>query len=120
MIFILSEIFLSKRIAGFHEGMGLLEYQTMPSLRDVAHDDGYVHLLYNSIWKFHQLGARQPLIGLPVRSEKVDCSSHPSQTISHLPGHSPPASPVGTDKCSVANLSPTPSPPAVHRNDCGP
>jgi len=32
--------------------------------------DGCVHLLYNSSWKFHQLGAGQLLSGQPVRYGK--------------------------------------------------
>ncbi len=34
---------------GDREGMGLLEYRAMPSLRDVAYDRYCVHLLYNVI-----------------------------------------------------------------------
>jgi hypothetical protein len=36
--------------------MCLLEYQAMSSLHDVA-QDGCVHLLYNSSWKFRQVAA---------------------------------------------------------------
>jgi hypothetical protein len=46
------------------EGMGLLEYQTVPSLRDVAHDRWlckFSNLLYSS-WKFHQLAAGQQFL----------------------------------------------------------
>jgi hypothetical protein len=48
------------------EGMGQLEYQPIPSLRDVI-VDGFVHLLYNSSWKFHHLAVGQLLSGQPVR-----------------------------------------------------
>jgi hypothetical protein len=50
--------------------MGLLEYQAMSSLRDVAHDSGFVHLLYNSSMKIHQLAARQLRLGQPIRYGK--------------------------------------------------
>ncbi len=50
------------------EGMGLLEYQAMPSLRELAHDGCLcTYLLYNSSWKFHPLAAGQLLSGQPVR-----------------------------------------------------
>ncbi len=57
--------------------MDLLEYQAMPSYRDVAHDGWLcsigicvVHFLYNSSWKFYQLTAEQLLSGQPVRYGK--------------------------------------------------
>jgi hypothetical protein len=46
--------------------MGLLEYQAVPSLCDVAHDGWFLHLLYNSRLKFHQFAAGQLLSGQPV------------------------------------------------------
>jgi hypothetical protein len=50
-------------ITGQREGMGLLEYQAMPSLPDVAYDGGdCVHLQNNSSWKFFQLAAGQLLV----------------------------------------------------------
>jgi hypothetical protein len=54
------------------EGMGLLEYQAMPSLRDLAHDGWLCTflILYNSRWKFQQLAAGQLLSGQPVRYGK--------------------------------------------------
>ncbi len=52
------------------KGTGLLGYQAMPSLCDVGHDDGCVHLLYKSSWKFHQHAAGQLLSGQTVRYEK--------------------------------------------------
>jgi hypothetical protein len=53
------------------EGMGLPQYQAMPSLRDVAHD-GWLctYVQYYSSWKFHQLAAGQLLSGQPVRYGK--------------------------------------------------
>ncbi len=49
------------------KGMGLLEYQDMSSLRDVIHNEwSWVHLLYNSRWKFHKLSDGQLLSGQPV------------------------------------------------------
>ncbi len=65
------------------EGMGLLEYQAMPSLRDVAHDSGCVHLLYNSSIKIHQLAARQLLSGQPVRYGK----GGRSRPVHHVQNH---------------------------------
>jgi hypothetical protein len=53
--------------------MGLLEYQAMPSLPDVAHDGwlcSNVYIYYNSSWEFHQLAAGQLLSGQPVRFGK--------------------------------------------------
>ncbi len=60
----------SARTQTQREGMGLLEYQVMPSLRDVAHDKWLLTLLYNSNWKFHQLTAGQLLPGHRYGSEK--------------------------------------------------
>jgi hypothetical protein len=37
--------------------MGLLEYQAMPSLRDVAHDGWLRTFTVKQHWKFHQLAA---------------------------------------------------------------
>jgi hypothetical protein len=62
------------------EGMGLLEYQAMPSMRDVAHDGWLCTFLYNSSSKFHQLSAWQPLSGQPVRYEKTGGTVCPSCT----------------------------------------
>ena len=53
------------------EGMGLLEYQAMPSLRDVAHD-GVVCTIRNT--------------GQVARSVRVDGMDHPSRTKSHPAG----------------------------------
>jgi hypothetical protein len=51
--------------------MGLLEYQR-PCLSGVTWliTGGYVHLLYNSSWKFHQLAARLLMSGQQVRYGK--------------------------------------------------
>jgi hypothetical protein len=67
------------------EGMGLLEYQTMPYLCEGAHDGWLLHFLYNSSWKFHQLIAGhcgQLLSGQPVRygTKKAGGTARPSRT----------------------------------------
>ncbi len=54
------------------EGLALLKYQAMPSLRDI----------------FHQLSC----LGKLCSTEKAGGKASPSCTKSHLPGHSPPAS----------------------------
>jgi hypothetical protein len=90
------------RPGGTHqrEGMGILEYQAMSSLRDVAHDVyGCVHLLYNSGWKFHQLAAGQLLSGHPVHYGRAGGMAFLSRTKSHLLGHSPPCSQPGRPPC---------------------
>jgi hypothetical protein len=68
------------------KGMGLIEYQAMPSLHDIVHYGGYSHLLYNSSWKFNLLAA------VRYDTEKACGTDRPSHRKSHLPGHSPPAS----------------------------
>ncbi len=68
-----SQPMLSIKLLGSHqrEGMGLLEYQAMPSLSDVTHDGhGCVHLLYVFSWKFQQLVAAQLRSGQPIRYGK--------------------------------------------------
>jgi hypothetical protein len=77
--------------------MGPLAYQAMPSLRDPAHDGWFVHLLYYSSFKFHQLAAGQFLSGQPVRYGKGRQYglARPSRTKSDLTGHSPPAGQAG-------------------------
>jgi hypothetical protein len=56
--------------------MGLLEYQVIPSLRDVAHDGWMYYYMYNSSWKYHQLAAGQLLSGLPVPRQAVRTVHH--------------------------------------------
>jgi hypothetical protein len=51
--------------------LGLLEYQTLPSLCDVAHDGWLCTFTENSGWKFHHLTAGQLLSGQPVRYGKA-------------------------------------------------
>ncbi len=65
------------------EGMGLLVYQAMPSLRGIAHD-GWLctYVQYYSSWKFHQLAAGQLLSGQSVRYGK-ERRYGPSITKSH-------------------------------------
>jgi hypothetical protein len=76
--------------------MGLLEYQAMPSLRDVAHDG----------WLFTFTIKQQLEIpsarswAAPVRAtgtvqKKAGGTACPSRTKSHQSGHSPPASKAG-------------------------
>jgi hypothetical protein len=62
------------------EGMGLLEYQTMPSLHDEAHDGFCVHLLYNRSWKFHQLAA-------PVRATGTVRKRQAVRPFHHIQSH---------------------------------
>ncbi len=70
--------------------MGLLEYRTMPSLRDVTHEGMVVYIYYvtaarNSVRS--QLGSSCQ--GNRYGTEKAGALA---RTKSHLPGHSPPAS----------------------------
>ncbi len=66
---------------------GLLEYKAMPSLRDIAHDGGCVHLLYKSIQNFLQVEAGHLLSGQLVRYGKGRrYTARPTSTRSHLSG----------------------------------
>ncbi len=47
-----------------------LEYQTMPSLREITHDGWLCTFIFNSSWKFHQLAAVQLMSGQLVRCGK--------------------------------------------------
>jgi hypothetical protein len=64
--------------------MGLLEYQAMSSLRDVAHD--------GALCTFNKRSAPDlsRMVSLPLRAGGMD---RPSRIKSHpaVPGHSPPA-----------------------------
>jgi hypothetical protein len=72
-------------------GMGLLEYQTMPSLRDVAHDG----------WLCTFTGQLQS--GQLVRYGKGrQYTAYPSRTKSHLPG----GPPCWANPLASASLSP--------------
>jgi hypothetical protein len=87
----------SLTFASQREGMGLLEYQAMPSFRDVAHDGWLCTLaIYNSSLEFHQLAAGQLLSGQPVRYGKGRRYG-PSITYKITPAGSlfPPASQAG-------------------------
>jgi len=48
--------------------------------------NGYVHLLYNSRWKIHQLSAGQLLLGNRYGTERAGDTARPSRTKPHLPG----------------------------------
>jgi hypothetical protein len=79
--------------------MGLLEYQAMPSLRDVTHD-GW--LCTFSIQQQLEIPSARSWAA-PVSTVKATAygivkaggTARPSRTKSHLPGHSPPASQAG-------------------------
>ncbi len=78
--------------------MGLLEYQAMPSLRDVAQDGWlcnvyiyYITAAGNSIST--QVGSR--FKGNRYGTEKVGGTARSTRTKSLLLGHSPPASQAG-------------------------
>jgi hypothetical protein len=43
-----------------------LESRSLSAMRDFVIAVGYVHLLYNSSWKCHQLESEQPLPGRMV------------------------------------------------------
>ncbi len=80
------------------EGMGLLEYQAKPSLRDVAHSSCrmvvyiyYITAAGNSISS--QLGSSCQ--GNWYGMENAGCAARLSHAKSHLPVHSPPASQMG-------------------------
>jgi hypothetical protein len=67
------------------EGKGLLEYQAMPFLRDVAHG-GWLctYILYNSGWKFHQLEQLgSSCRGNRYGTENKGSMARPSHTKSH-------------------------------------
>ncbi len=57
--------------------------------------DCWVHLLYNSTCKFHQLYLGSSCQGNRYAMEKAGGTARPSRTNSRLPGHSPPASQGG-------------------------
>ncbi len=82
--------------------MGLLEYQAMPSLCDVAHD-GCVQVLYNSSWKFHQLAAGQLLSWQPVQYGKGR-QYGPSITYKITPAGSLSSSQPGGPSCWASPL----------------
>ncbi len=65
--------------------MGLIEYQAMPSLRDLAHD-GWL-CTFTVKQKLEITSARRSQ-GNRYGTEKADSTAHPSCTISHLQGHS--------------------------------
>jgi hypothetical protein len=76
--------------------MGLLEYQTMPSLRHVAHDGGlcaFTILQQLEIPSSVQLGSSCQ--GNRYSTEKPGGTARRSRTKSHLPAPSPPASQAG-------------------------
>ncbi len=78
------------------EGLGLIEYQAMPSLRDVAHDGWLCTFIILQIsWKFRQLPAGSSCQGKWYITEKTGSMACPSHTKSNLPGHSSPASQAG-------------------------
>ncbi len=66
------------------EGMGLLEYQAMPSLRDIANDGWLCTFIISQQLEIPQ-----------ARIRKAGGRDRPSHTKSHLSGHSPPASQGG-------------------------
>ena len=69
-------------------GMGILEYQAMPSLRDVAHD-GWLcafTIQCNRSWKFHQRQLDSSCKGNLCCTEKAGGTTRPSRRKSHLPG----------------------------------
>ncbi len=72
------------------EGMGLLEYQAIPSLRDVAHD-GWLC----TFTKYQQLKNQLGSPSYWCVTEKAGGTARPTRTQSHLPGHFPPASQPG-------------------------
>ncbi len=71
--------------------MGLLDYQAMPSLRDVAHDEWLCNV-YDYYPARSWAGSRQ---GNRYGTEMAGGTAHPSRTKSHLPGQTPPASQAG-------------------------
>ncbi len=76
------------------EGMSLLEYQSMPSLRDVAHGEWlFVYIYYTAAGNFisSQLGSSYE--GKRYSTEKA--GDTPLWTKSQLRGHSPQASQAG-------------------------
>jgi hypothetical protein len=66
--------------------------------------DSYVHLLYNSGWKFHQLAARQLLSGQPVRYGK-GMQYGPSITYKFTPAGSLSSSQPGGLPCWASPLA---------------
>jgi hypothetical protein len=75
---------------------GLLEYQAMPSLLDVAHDGLFCTFTISQ--QLSNPSARS--WAAPVRAtgtvrKRQAIQPRPSRTKSHLPGHSPPASQAG-------------------------
>jgi hypothetical protein len=80
------------------EGMDLLVYQAMPSLRDVAYD-GWL-CTFTIKQQLEIPSARSwtaPVRGTGTvrKTEKAGSKARPSHIKSHLPGHSPPASQAG-------------------------
>jgi hypothetical protein len=76
------------------EGMGLLEFQSMPSLRDVARDRWlFVYIFYiKAAGHSISLQLGSSCQGNRYGTQKAGDTARPSRTKSHLPGHSPPAS----------------------------
>ncbi len=76
------------------EGTGLLEYQAMPSLRDVAHDGWLVVYIYYITEAGHSISLQldSSCQGNRYGTQKAGDTARPSRTKSHLPGHFPPAS----------------------------
>ncbi len=80
------------------EGMGLLEYQAMPSLRDVAHDGWWLRTFTTYVTAAGNSFSSQLDSSYQdnrYSMEKAGCAACPSRTKSHLPCHSPPASQAG-------------------------
>jgi hypothetical protein len=90
------------RLSGRIQREGLLEYQTMSSLRDVAHD-GWL-CTFTSSWNFHQLAAGQLLSGQPVRSGKAKRYG-PSITYKITPAGSLSSSQPGGPPCWTSPLA---------------
>ncbi len=78
------------------EGMALLEYQSMPSLRDVAHDGWLLSVCVHLLHILHRLeipsarscAAPMRATGTVRKSQAIRPVHHVQK--SHLPGHYPP------------------------------
>ncbi len=97
--YILQHVHCTEPQAGPESGHGsILEYQAMPSLRDIAHDGWLcVYIFYttaagNSISS--QLGSSCQ--GNRYGVERAGSTARPSRTKSHLPSQSPPVSQAGS------------------------
>jgi hypothetical protein len=77
--------------------MGLLEYQAMPSLLDIAPDRQCEHLLYSITADGNTISSQlgSSCQGNRYSTEKASGTAPPSRTKLHLPGNSSPASQAG-------------------------